>query len=131
LWTGETAMKLRGFTLAWYILAAVLAFVSTRESDAGPLDETRCCITPLRNADGSIYRRSAVAAAYKRIWPCPSTHEKYGPCPGWSVNHAVPLACGGKDEVSNMLWMRNDAKKIQDSYERIIFGGHNISPGCP
>lgn len=98
---------------------------------AGPLDETRCCVTPSRNADGSIKRSSTVITAYRRFWPCPSTNLHSGPCPGWAINHSIPLACGGKDEVSNMLWMRDDAKKIQDSYERVIFGGHNMSPGCP
>ena len=122
---------MKGFTLAWYLLAAILGIFAAKDSQAGPLDETRCCITPIRNADGTIKRSTTVINAYKRIWPCPSTHLTTGSCPGWALNHAVPLSCGGKDEVSNLLWMRDDAKKIQDSYERIIFGGHNMSPGCP
>lgn len=125
-------MKLREIFFGLVVFLIVLGIIMLcRPVEAGPLDETRCCVTPARNADGAIKRSSSVVAAFKRIWPCPSTHLPAGPCPGYKINHAIPLACGGKDEVSNLIWMRDDAKKIQDSYERIIFGGHNMSPGCP
>lgn len=120
--------------LSRFIIGSVifLSFLlSASVGYAGPLDETRCCFVPERNSDGTIKRSTTVINAYKRIWPCPVTHLTSGSCVGWSINHNVPLACGGKDEVSNLTWMRNDAKKIQDSYERIVFGGHNMSAGCP
>ena len=83
--------------------------------------ETRYGGAPKRDANGRIIRRAAVIAAYKKIHPCPST-GLYGPgaCPGWALNHDKPLACGGRDAVSNLSYMRNDAKKIVDSYERQI-----------
>ena len=83
--------------------------------------ETRYCGAPKRDANGRIIRRSAVITAYKKIHPCPSTGlYGAGACPDYSLNHPIPLACGGCDSVSNLMYMRNDAKKIVDGYEREI-----------
>ena len=83
--------------------------------------ETRYGGAPKRDANGRIVRRAAVVAAYKKLYPCPSTGlYGVGACPGWSLNHDKPLACGGRDAVSNLSYMRNDVKKIVDSYEREI-----------
>lgn len=85
------------------------------------LIETRYDGAPKRDASGRILRRSAVIAAYKRLYPCPSTGlYGAGACPGWALNHDKPLACGGRDAVSNLSYMRNDVKKLVDSYEREI-----------
>ena len=37
--------------------------------------------------------------------PCPVTGKTSGPCPGYHVDHIVPLACGGSDSPSNMQWL--------------------------
>ena len=85
------------------------------------LIETRYGGAPKRDANGRIVRHSAVITAYKNLYPCPSTGlYGLGACPGWSLNHDKPLACGGRDAVSNLSYMRNDAKRIVDSYEREI-----------
>lgn len=85
------------------------------------LIETRYGDAPKRDANGRILRRAAVIAAYKKIHPCPSTGlYGAGACPGWALNHDKPLACGGRDAVSNLSYMRNDVKKLVDSYEREI-----------
>ena len=85
------------------------------------LIETRYCGAPKRDFNGVIIRDPKVIYAFRKANWCPTT-QKYGmgACPGWSLNHPVPLACGGCDAVSNLVWMRNDAKKIVDSYERKI-----------
>jgi len=89
------------------------------------LEETRYCGQPLRNTDGSIHRRSDVIAAFKRLHPCPATLKTVGACPGWQANHVVPLACGGCDAVSNLVWVPTDIKTCSqphcvDRYERRI-----------
>lgn len=93
---------------------------------AGPLDETRYCGKPARMADGSIRRRADVLREFQRIHPCPSTLSTEGPCPGWSKNHTVPLACGGCDSVSNLQWLPVDIKACAgahciDRFERKIY----------
>lgn len=50
----------------------------------------------------SKYERSAFRAAN----PCPSTGRTSGACPGYEVDHPVPLYAGGLDHRSNMQWLR-------------------------
>lgn len=103
------------------ILLACLLGSTATEAQTSPLTETRYCGAPNRDARGDIIRRADVIYAYRKIHPCPSTGKLgMGACPGWSLNHNVSLACGGCDSVSNLVWMRNDVKKIVDSYERKI-----------
>ena len=86
------------------------------------------CGPPKRDANGTIMRSAAVIREYRSIHPCPSTGLLTGACPGWALNHTRPLACGGCDSVANLTWMRNDAKKIVDGYERKIFA---LTPPIP
>lgn len=111
----------RTLTLA----ALALCAACTLQACATPLDETRYCGPPKRDAKGQIIRRADVLAAFQRIHPCPSTGLTKGACPGWAKNHDRSLACGGCDAVSNMSWMPNDIKACAgphcvDRYERKI-----------
>ena len=58
-----------------------------------------------RAADGSIKRSTAARAAFVREHPCPATGEVSGACPGWAVDHVIPLSVGGCDAVQNMQWL--------------------------
>lgn len=104
------------------VLAAGVAY-------AGPLDETRFCGPPARNAKGEIIRRADVLRAFVRKHPCP---EPVGTaCPGWRRDHVIPLACGGCDAVANLQWMPVAAWADKSKWERKIYGGHGMSAGCP
>ncbi len=37
--------------------------------------------------------------------PCPVNGNTSGPCPGYHVDHVIPLACGGLDHPVNMQWL--------------------------
>lgn len=52
-----------------------------------------------------IHRSYEAKAAFKRAHHCPSTGLGRGPCPGWQVDHRIPLKCFGPDEPSNMQWL--------------------------
>ncbi len=67
--------------------------------------EFRQCGQPARDARGAIKRNSAVIDAYKRLHPCPATGLSTGACPGWQINHTIPLVSGGCDSVINMSWL--------------------------
>ncbi len=56
-------------------------------------------------------RSPAERAAYVRENPCPSTGLRRGACPGWQVDHVVPLCAGGPDERTNMQWIAVDDHK--------------------
>ena len=50
-------------------------------------------------------RSYAAKAEFKRQNPCPETGRPRGKCPGWEVDHVVPLKCSGDDSPSNMQWL--------------------------
>lgn len=88
----------------------ILFLISTAAHADPALEETRYTSKVIRNSDGSIHRRADVVAAFKRIHPCPSTGKTYGACPNWQANHTIPLACGGTDTVSNLMWAHKSIK---------------------
>lgn len=91
--------------LSWHFVAIAVLFGALTDSYAGPLDETRYCGEPKRNAKGEIVRRADVLAAFKKAHPCPATGLSTGSCPGWQMDHTIPLKCGGCDSVSNLAWL--------------------------
>lgn len=66
----------------------------------------------------SSHRSPEVRRQFMHLHPCPSTHKKYGACPGFVVDHVVPLACGGPDRTSNMQWQTIAEGKAKDKIER-------------
>lgn len=114
--------------LTGVLLLAMAFFVQAQpssEQSVSALEEMRYCGPPARLADGSIRRRSDVLAAFKRAHPCPVTGLATGTCPGWSMDHVIPLACGGCDAVSNLQWLPNALKTApitgKDRFERKIY----------
>ena len=106
---------------ALWLVLCLLGTAAYGQAPALNLTETRYCGAPKRDFNGVIIRDSKVVYAFRKANACPST-QIFGmsACPGWSLNHSIPLACGGCDAVSNLTWMRNDVKKIVDNYERKI-----------
>lgn len=93
---------------------------------AGPLDETRYCGPPKRDASGQIVRSSAVIRAFRAVHPCPSTGLKTGPCAGFAIDHVIPLASCGCDAVANLQWLPNAIKSApgalaKDRWERWVY----------
>ena len=70
-----------------------------------------------RDAHGRIERSGAARAAFKREHPCPATQQPVGPCPGFVIDHVVPLKRGGADAPSNMQWQTVDEAKAKDRVE--------------
>lgn len=84
------------------------------------LADIRCCVVPERYADGRLKRSQAVLKEFERLYPLPPGHDRSK----YQINHAVPLACGGKDIIENLIWMRVEAKTCaedwcQDRHERL------------
>jgi len=100
------------------LLALLLALGYAEAAAADPLVEARYCGAPVRLADGSIRRRADVLAAFKRQHPCPANGATSGACPGWAMDHIVPLVCGGCDEVSNLQWLPNQIKSAAGIYPK-------------
>lgn len=62
-------------------------------------------------------RDRAQRAAFVREHPCPATSQMRGACPGWVVDHIVPLCAGGEDAPSNMQWQELKASREKDRDE--------------
>jgi len=75
-----------------------------------------------RGSEGSqsherIKRSAAAKNQFKRQHPCPSTGKSKGACPGYVIDHVVPLKRGGKDAPDNMQWQTKEAAKLKDRTE--------------
>lgn len=98
-------------------LASMLAIANVGGADAHT--ELRYCTSkPLRAKDGTIARSTSVIAAFRQVHPCPSSGRITGACPGWAIDHTVPLECGGCDAVSNMQWLPNQIKSASGPYPK-------------
>ena len=69
------------------------------------------------NANGKIARSSHSKTDFKHQQPCPSTGLASGSCPGYVIDHVVPLKRGGADAPSNMQWQTTQAAKLKDKVE--------------
>lgn len=113
-------MKLLIVALSLLLLGQAFAL------ELDPRVDYRIGSSVLRDSRGSIVRSSAVINAFKKIHRCPSTGNYSGACPGWAIDHVIPLYCGGKDVVYNMQWLPSDMKSsnnphAKDRFERKIY----------
>lgn len=63
-------------------------------------------------------RDPAQVRAFRKENPCPATSKRVGACPGWVVDHGIPLCAGGADAPYNMQWQRHDDSLKKDADER-------------
>jgi hypothetical protein len=62
-------------------------------------------------------RSAAAVAAFKAHNPCPATGKIQKSCPGFIVDHKIPLCAGGADEPSNMQWQTKAESLNKDKAE--------------
>ena len=70
-----------------------------------------------RDSHGKIARSPQALQQFKKANPCPGTGKTYGSCPGYVVDHVVPLKRGGADAPSNMQWQTKEEAKRKDKWE--------------
>lgn len=113
------------FLVSFLLGLAVAALAQAPAARHDALTEIRYCGPPARDADGKIKRSHAVLAAFEKAHPCPAAGAGYS-CPGWAMDHVIPLACGGCDAVWNLQWLPDEIKncagtKCKDRFERKIY----------
>ena len=75
------------------------------------------CVSCQRDANGRILRSPpSVVPSSARI-PALPTATPPAPCPGYVVDHIVPLKRGGADDPSNMQWQTLEDAKKKDRIE--------------
>jgi hypothetical protein len=85
-----------------------------------------CHVNPddiVRNADGTIKRSQTAKHKFMKEHPCPSTGLTTGSCVGWYIDHIIPLACGGCDDMINMQWLPEAQWKDKSKWERKVYCG--------
>jgi hypothetical protein len=70
-----------------------------------------------RDNHGRIKRSAVAKDHFKKAHPCPSTGKSRGACPGYVIDHVVPLKRGGQDAPGNMQWQTKEAAKLKDRTE--------------
>jgi hypothetical protein len=71
------------------------------------------CSTCARDSRGRIARSSSARQDFQKAHPCPSTGKTSGACPGYVIDHVVPLKRGGADSPGNMQWQTKDKDKVE------------------
>jgi hypothetical protein len=79
-------------------------------------DATECI--PRRDANGRIARSATQVHHFKIQNPCPATGYFSTHCPGYVVDHIVPLCACGVDRPENMQWQSVAEAKEKDRFER-------------
>lgn len=64
-------------------------------------------------AQARILRDRAEVQAFRHTNPCPSTDLTRGACPGFEVDHVIPLCAGGPDRRENMQWLSWDDHRFK------------------
>jgi hypothetical protein len=65
-------------------------------------------------------RNPATVRAFRKTHPCPATGKTSGACPGWVVDHGIPLCAGGPDDPRNLDWQTEEDAKWKDAHERAL-----------
>ena len=106
------------------LLACTSAFAQLPTPGAqGSINDPRYCGEPARTSAGLIKRNRAVLRQFAKVFPCPATLKPVPSCPGWEIDHTIPLASGGCDAIHNLTWLPDKIKTCpgylcKDSWER-------------
>ena len=94
-----------------------LSLVTTKARAGAP--EPFSAIALSENS-GALERSARQKRAFRAAHPCPATARASGPCPGWIVDHVVPLCAGGPDHPANMQWQTVEKAKAKDREEHAL-----------
>ncbi len=105
---GETMKKV----ITW--ATVLLLFVSS-----GVLAEHRSTYSTnaVRDKNGKIARSAKARREFREKNPCPATGKTAGTCPGYVIDHIIPLKRGGADDPENMQWQKMEEAKRKDLTE--------------
>jgi 5-methylcytosine-specific restriction endonuclease McrA len=62
-------------------------------------------------------RSKKVLREFVKQQACPSTGKHRLPCPGWQIDHVIPLKCLGLDDPENLQWLTIEDHKAKTKRE--------------
>ena len=103
------ARRLAVLVAAFALLTSQPAFAGGHHSGGG----RHAALGVTRDTHGKIARSPEQKAAFKHLHPCPSTGRRSGGCPGYVIDHVMPLKRGGADRPENMHWQTKEAARAK------------------
>ena len=99
------------FLGAWVLFFCLLAFG---------------CASVVESACPPVKRSSTMVRVFRASHPCPGTGVLQRSCPGYVVDHIVPLCALGPagDVMANMQWQAVAEAKAKDRQERAYCRAH-------
>jgi hypothetical protein len=104
------------------VLLLALVLLQDAPRDRTPAEHKR---SETRATQSKPHRSTAAHNAFRKSHPCPATGNTVGACHGYVVDHVIALACGGRDDPSNMQWQTVADAKQKDKWERNCEGSPN------
>ena len=111
------AQRITGLALSLALASALQAHGGGHTPGGWSHASAPKCAGCARNSHGKIKRSRTATRDFQKLNPCPSTGKGTGACPGYVIDHAVPLKRGGADSPSNMQWQTVAAAKAKDKVE--------------
>lgn len=68
-------------------------------------------------AQAATPRGTKAPAEFRKYTACPATNKFTGPCPGYIMDHMVPLRCNGPDVATNLQWQTRAESDAKDRWE--------------
>lgn len=68
-------------------------------------------------ASACAQRSKKVLREFVKQQACPATGLHRLPCPGYVMDHIIPIACGGADDPANLQWQTREDAKAKDRWE--------------
>ena len=78
---------------------------------------SRYATSASRDKHGRIARSAKAKREFRAGYPCPATGKVKGACPGYVIDHVMPLKRGGADRPENMQWQTKEAARAKDRTE--------------
>jgi hypothetical protein len=72
-----------------------------------------------RDSSGKIARNPSLIRQFKATQPCPATGKVQKSCPGYVVDHILPLCAYGLDRFPNLQWQSVADSKAKDVLENL------------
>ena len=111
-------MKIVAANLAALLLCSPLAIAKGRGAPGSFSTWTHGNAADVhRDSHGKIQRSAKAKDDFKKLHPCPSTGKSSGSCPGYVIDHIVPLKRGGPDASANMQWQTKAEAQEKDRWE--------------
>jgi hypothetical protein len=79
-----------------------------------------CAALNAQAASTDSIRKPSTVREFRKLNACPTTGKVQTTCPGYVIDHIIPLCAGGPDDVSNMMWQTQAASYKKDVMERAI-----------